>query len=173
MLYHRRSALEHINARIERDFKMERHYVRAKSSMQLHITLHMTVKLAATNQAYRPRQAAPEALFASRAGNLTRNNLAMMSMPTGPRMGRIREMPVPFALAALSYRKYTKIHLMVKNEPVLIDSIRDPVSKGGVSEISRNQARINLKIIFSKMLLFASQRHLFEIIRPNYGLFTI
>lgn len=49
--YHRRNAIERVNARVGRDFKMEHHCIRGKASMQLHITLQMTVMPAIASHA--------------------------------------------------------------------------------------------------------------------------
>lgn len=47
--YRRRNAAERFNARIERYFRMAHRYIREKFSMQLHITLQMTVTLVVAN----------------------------------------------------------------------------------------------------------------------------
>ena len=44
--YKRRSALERINARVDRDFQLERHYMRGLEIMQMRVELSLSVMLA-------------------------------------------------------------------------------------------------------------------------------
>ena len=45
-LHKRRSALERINARIGRDFQLERHYMRGLETMQMRVAMSLSVMLA-------------------------------------------------------------------------------------------------------------------------------
>ena len=45
-LHKRRSVLERINARVGRDFQLERHYMRGLETMQMRVALSMSVMLA-------------------------------------------------------------------------------------------------------------------------------
>ena len=55
-LHNRRSALERINARVGRDFQLERHYMRGLETMQMRVELSLSVMLAMACTSIRERQ---------------------------------------------------------------------------------------------------------------------